>query len=115
MKKCLSMVFAVIMLLCLIPTTTVFASTVMTVDVEKIDLHVAGAKPDLSAQLGNTGSKVGFYVSYQATKALTAIGKVDLTVVKPVVGKTPTFAKVDTTQYFSEKYGTVSNCSNGVT
>ena len=63
MKKCLSMVFAVIMLLCLIPTTTVFASTVMTVDVEKIDLPVAGAKPDLSAQLGNTGSKVGFYVS----------------------------------------------------
>lgn len=115
MKKCLSMVFAVIMLLCLIPTTTVFASTVMTVDVEKIDLPVAGAKPDLSAQLGNIGSKVGFYVSYQATKALTAIGKVDLTVVKPVVGKTPTFAKVDTTQYFSEKYGTVSNCSNGVT
>ena len=45
----------------------------------------------------------------------TAISKVDLNVVKPVVGKTPTFAKVDTTQYFSEKYGTVSNCSNGVT
>ena len=45
----------------------------------------------------------------------TVIKKVDLNVVKPVVGKTPTFAKVDTTQYFSEKYGTVSNCSNGVT
>ncbi|MDD6478725.1 MAG: hypothetical protein PUF48_02785 [Oscillospiraceae bacterium] len=44
-----------------------------------------------------------------------AISKVDLTVVKPVIGKTPTFAKVDTTQYVSEKYGTVSNCSNGVT
>ena len=61
------------------------------------------------------GTKVCFYTSYQATKPLTAIDKVDLTVVKPVVGKTPTFAKVDTTQYFSEKYGTVSNCSNGVT
>ena len=45
----------------------------------------------------------------------TAINKVDLNVVRPVIGKTPTFAKVDTTQYFSEKYGSVSNCSNGVT
>ena len=61
------------------------------------------------------GTKVCFYTAYQATKPLTAIDKVDLTVVKPVVGKTPTFAKVDTTQYFSEKYGTVSNCFNGVT
>ena len=61
------------------------------------------------------GTKVCFYKAYQATKPLTAIDKVDLTVVKPVVGKTPTFAKVDTDQYFSEKYGTVSNCSNGVT
>ena len=61
------------------------------------------------------GTKVCFYTAYQATKPLTAIDKVDLTVVKPVVGKTPTFAKVDTDQYFSEKYGTVSNCSNGVT
>ena len=50
-----------------------------------------------------------------AAFAAQTIDKVDLTVVKPVVGKTPTFAKVDTTQYFSEKYGTVSNCSNGVT
>ena len=61
------------------------------------------------------GTKVCFYTAYQATTPLTAIDKVDLTVVKPVVGKTPTFAKVDTDQYFSEKYGTVSNCSNGVT
>ena len=60
-------------------------------------------------------TKVSIYKAYQATKAPTAISRIDLTVVKPVVGKTPTFAKVDTTQYFSEKYGTVSNCSNGVT
>ena len=186
MKKCLSMVFAVIMLLCLIPTTTVFASTVMTVEIKNIDLPVAGSKPDFSADLGDltdvmkitkvewieyddgwdwqkdmtandtfkegywyvvyayietepghnfsdsvsgtinkinakmdgnatqaNGKKVGFYVAYQATKA--PIGKVDLKVVKPVIGKTPTFAKVETAQYFSEKYGTVSNCSNGVT
>ena len=186
MKKCLSMVLAVIMLLCLIPTTTVFASTVMMVEIKNIDLPVAGSKPDFSAELGDltdvikiikvewteyddgwewqkdmtandtfkegywyvpfvylgtepghnfdssvtgtinnktalisgnsvqeNGTKVCFYTAYQATKA--PIGKVDLTVVKPVVGKTPTFAKVDATQYFSEKYGTVSNCSNGVT
>lgn len=49
----------------------------------------------------------------QTPKAL--ISSVDLTVVKPVIGKTPTFAKVDTSKYFSEKYGAVSNCSNGVT
>lgn len=188
MKKCLSMVLVVIMLLCLIPTTAVFASTVITVDIGDIALPVAGNTPDLSATLGNTdgthkitlvewseydegwewqkdmnaddtfkegywyvvyvhlettsgntfgnsvigtinnetaqisgnsvqanGTKVCFYTSYQATKPLTAIDKVDLTVVKPVVGKTPTFAKVDTKQYFSEKYGTVSNCFNGVT
>ena len=188
MKKCLSMVLVVIMLLCLIPTTAVFASTVITVDIGDIALPVAGNTPDLSATLGNTdgthkitlvewseydegwewqkdmnaddtfkegywyvvyvhlettsgntfgnsvigtinnetahisgnsvqanGTKVCFYTSYQATKPLTAIDKVDLTVVKPVVGQTPTFAKVDTTQYFSEKYGTVSNCFNGVT
>ena len=54
-------------------------------------------------------------VPADAQKPLTAIEKVDLTVVKPVVGKTPTFAKVDTDRYFSEKYGTVSNCFNGVT
>lgn len=184
MKKCLSMVLTLIMLLCIIPTTTVFASTVMTVEIKNIDLPVVGSKPDLSAELGNlsdvikitkvewseydadwewqkdmtandtfkegywyvlhvyletnpghnfgnsvtgtinstnarmvdnTGSKVGFYVSYQAAKRLTVINNVDLTVVKPVIGKTPTFAKVDTAQYVSEKYGTVSNCSNGVT
>lgn len=45
----------------------------------------------------------------------TAISKIELNVVKPVIGKYPTFAKVDTTQYVSEKYGSVSNCSNGVT
>ena len=45
MKKCISMVLAAIMLLYLIPTT-VFASTIMMVDVENIDLPVAGAKPD---------------------------------------------------------------------
>ena len=61
------------------------------------------------------GSVVVSAVLTSTADTKTAISKVDLNVVKPVVGKTPTFAKVDTTQYFSEKYGTVSNCSNGVT
>lgn len=188
MKKCLSMILAIVVLLCLMPTTEVFASLVMMVDIDEIDLPVAGNKPDLSATLGNdhgtykitriewveydegwefqrdmtendtfiegywytvfvtlettsgntfgnsvagtinnenanmsgssvhnNGTKVCFYTAYQATRVLTEITNVDLTVVMPVVGKTPTFAKVDTDQYFSEKYGTVSNCSNGVT
>lgn len=61
------------------------------------------------------GSVVVSAVLTSTADTKTAISKVDLNVVRPVVGKTPTFAKVDTTQYFSEKYGTVSNCSNGVT
>ncbi len=188
MKKFLSLVLTVIMLLCLMPTTLVFAASVTMVEAVNIELPVAEEKPDFSADLPNwsnahkiTGvewveydegwewekdmsandtfkegywyvvyvhfettsgnifsetinpyinnetakvsgpavqanrTKVSIYKAYQATKAPTAISKVDLNVVKPVVGKTPTFAKVDTTQYFSEKYGTVSNCSNGVT
>ena len=188
MKKLLSMLLVAIMLLCLMPTTSVFAASVTMVDAVNIELPVAEEKPDFSADLPNwsdahkiTGvewveydegwewekdmsandtfkegywyvvyvhfettsgnkfsetinphinnetaqisgpavqanrTKVSIYKAYQATKATTAISKVDLNVVKPVVGKTPTFAKVDTTQYFSEKYGTVSNCSNGVT
>ncbi len=188
MKKFLSLALTVIMLLCLMPTTSVFAASVTMVDAVNIELPVAEEKPDFSADLPNwsdahkiTGvewveydegwewekdmsandtfkegywyvvyvhfettsgnnfsetinphinnetakvsgpavqanrTKVSIYKAYQATKAPTAISKVDLNVVKPVVGKTPTFAKVDTTQYFSEKYGTVSNCSNGVT
>ena len=188
MKKLLSMLLVAIMLLCLMPTTSVFAASVTMVDAVNIELPVAEEKPDFSADLPNwsdahkiTGvewveydegwewekdmsandtfkegywyvvyvhfettsgnkfsetinphinnetaqisgpavqanrTKVSIYKAYQATKATTAISKVDLNVVKPVVGKTPTFAKVDTAQYFSEKYGTVSNCTNGVT
>jgi len=188
MKKFLSLALTVIMLLCLMPTTSVFAASVTLVEAVNIELPVAGEKPDFSADLPNWSNahkiadvewveydegwewekdmsandtfkegywyvvyvhfeatsgnrfsetinpfindetakisgpavqanrtKVSIYKAYQATKAPTAISKVDLNVVKPVAGKTPTFAKVDTTQYFSEKYGTVSNCSNGVT
>ena len=77
-------------------------------------INNTNAKKDGNATQAN-GTKVGFYVSYQPAKKLTVINNVDLTVVKPVIGKTPTFAKVDTAQYVSEKHGTVSNCSNGVT
>lgn len=81
-----------------------------------VSCYINDAKANISGNsVQANGTKVTCYTSYQATKVQTAISKVDLTVVKPVVGKTPTFAKVDTTQFVSEKYGTVSNCSNGVT
>ena len=60
-----------------------------------------------------TSTKVSFYISYQCTD--TAITNVALTVVKPAVGKTPTFAKVNTTQYESKNTDPkLSNQANGV-
>lgn len=187
MKKCLSMMLAAIMLLCLIPTTTVFAAkemflSISSVKVSGVTTPVVGEKPSLNAvseetgkytvakvfwaeydkdfewvkdmgtgdafregyyyfvfinletksayTFGNSmtqtingksankytpsdgGTKVQIYTHFESEKR---IDKVELNVVKPVVGKTPTFAKIDTAQYVSEKYGTVSNCSNGVT
>ena len=53
MKKFLSLVLTVIMLLCLMPTTLVFAASVTMVDAVNIELPVAGEKPDFSADLPN--------------------------------------------------------------
>ena len=74
----------------------------MTVDVEKIDLPVAGAKPDLSAQLGNTEARLvlRFLSGNQGTDRYR---KVDITVVKPVVGKLLPLPKVDYNTVFSVK------------
>ena len=58
----------------------------------------------------NDNKKVQIYTNFAAKKA---INKVDLNVVKPVIGKTPTFAKVDTTEYCSVNSG-ASNMTNGV-
>ena len=83
---------------------------------ETINPHINNETATISGPAVQANrTKVSIYKAYQATKAPTIISKVDLNVVKPVVGKYPTFAKVDTTQYVSEKYGSVSNCSNGVT
>lgn len=57
------------------------------------------------------GKKVQVYTHFESKKA---ISKVDLSVVKPVVGKTPTFAKVDTKEYYSDKVSGISNMTNGV-
>lgn len=60
-----------------------------------------------------TSEKASFYFAFQCTD--TAITKVELTVVSPAVGKTPTFAKVDTTQYESKNNDPkLSNQTNGV-
>ena len=56
MKKCLSMALMLIMLLCLMPTTSVFAASVTIVDAENIELPVAEEKPDFSADLPNWSS-----------------------------------------------------------
>ena len=77
--------------------------------------YINGQQVELiSSNAGKTEVVVGL-TDLLATDKKTAVSRIDLTVVKPVVGKTPTFAKVDTTQYVSEKYGTISNCTNGVT
>lgn len=54
--------------------------------------------------------KVQIYTNFAAKKA---IDKAELKVVMPVIGKTPTFAKVDTTEYYSVNNG-ASNMTNGV-
>ena len=60
-----------------------------------------------------TASKAGFYISFQCTD--TAITNVELTVVNPAVGKTPTFARVNTTQYESKNNDPkLTNQTNGV-
>ena len=60
MKKCLSMMLAAIMLLCLIPTTTVFAAkemflSISSVKVSGVTTPVVGEKPSLNAVSEETG------------------------------------------------------------
>lgn len=186
MKKCLSMALAIIMLLCLIPTTTVFAAKenfliLSNVSISGVTTPVVGETPVFNATSDETGkysvSKVtwaeydldfdhikdmgsndkfreGYYyfvfVTLEAKGAYTfgnnmsqtinqksankytpsdggkkvqvythfeslkPISKVEFNVVMPVIGKTPTFAKVDTAEYYSVNLSGVSNMTNGV-
>lgn len=186
MKKCLSLVLTVIMILCLIPTTTVFAAkenflTLSNVSISGVTTPVVGETPVFNAASDETGkysvSKVtwaeydldfdhikdmgandkfreGYYyfvfVTLEAKGAYTfgnnmsqtinqksankytpsdggkkvqvythfeslkPISKVEFNVVMPVIGKTPTFAKVDTAEYYSVNLSGVSNMTNGV-
>ena len=57
------------------------------------------------------GKKVQVYTHFESLKP---ISKVEFNVVMPVIGKTPTFAKVDTAEYYSVTLSGVSNMTNGV-
>lgn len=59
----------------------------------------------------DNNKKVQIYTHFKAKKA---IKKVELSIVSPVIGKTPTFAKVNTTEYESKNTSGVSNQANGV-
>lgn len=82
--------------------------------------HINGDEAKLNgAQPTNNNTKLSFYKAYQCSdtnkEQRTLIKNVDLTVVKPVIGKTPTFGKVDTAQYYSKNYGQpIPNQHNGV-
>ncbi len=89
-----------------------FSSTVIGY-INKEEAKLNGAQPT------DNNTKVSFYKAYQCSNAnkeqRTLIKNIDLTVVNPVIGKTPTFAKVDTAQYYSRNYGQpISNQHNGV-
>ena len=186
MKKFLSLVLTVIMILCLMPTASVFAAKenfliLSNVSISGVTTPVVGETPVFNATSDETGkysvSKVtwaeydldfdhikdmgandkfreGYYyfvfVTLEAKGAYTfgnnmsqtinqksankytpsdggkkvqvythfeslkPISKVEFNVVMPVIGKTPTFAKVDTAEYYSVNLSGVSNMTNGV-
>lgn len=89
-----------------------FSSTVIGY-INEEEAKLNGAQPT------DNNTKVSFYKAYQCSnnnkEQRTLIKNIDLTVVKPVIGKTPTFAKVDTAQYYSKNYGQpIPNQHNGV-
>lgn len=59
------------------------------------------------------GKTFQFYYSFPLCKK--NIERVDLTIVNPVIGKTPTFARINTEEYESKNTSGVSNQTNGVT
>ena len=62
-----------------------------------------------------SGDKKSFTIYTSFTDCKKPIDKVELTIVNPVAGKTPTFAKVNTTSYESVNSAhNISNQSNGV-
>ena len=59
------------------------------------------------------GERAEFFVQYDPCKK--NIDKVELTIITPVVGKTPTFAKAEGEGYVSQNIGGITNQANGVT
>lgn len=91
---------------------TEYSSTVIGY-INKKECKIAGGKPSAN------NTKVVLYEAYQCSDAnkeqRTLVDQIDLTVVKPVVGKTPTFARIDTAQYVSENsHYPIPNQHNGV-
>ncbi|MBQ4036730.1 MAG: hypothetical protein IJC84_01230 [Clostridia bacterium] len=71
-------------------------------------LNINGVKANLSGSVTQSnGAKAVGYISYQGAKGdnrKNPISSVELSVVNPVAGKTPTFAKVDTEKYYSTNH-----------
>ena len=59
------------------------------------------------------GERAEFFLQYDLCKK--NIDKVELTIVLPVVGKTPTFARAEGEGYVSQNIGGITNETNGVT
>lgn len=78
---------------------------------DNITAIVNGAQANKYAPRDN-GKTVQIYYCFDLCKK--NIARVDLTIVNPVVGKTPTFAKVNTDEYESKNKSGISNQTNGV-
>ena len=76
-----------------------------------ITATVNGAQANKYAPRDN-GKTIQIYYCFPLCKK--NIARVDLTIVNPVVGKTPTFAKVNTDEYESKNKSGISNQTNGV-
>jgi len=75
-------------------------------------LEVNGEKATFF-EIYDSGERAEFFFQYDP--CMKNIDKVELTVVLPVVGKTPTFAKAEGEGYISQNIGGISNQTNGVT
>lgn len=78
---------------------------------DNITATVNGAQANKYAPRDN-GKTIQIYYCFALCKK--NIARVDLTIVNPVVGKTPTFAKVNTDEYESKNKSGISNQTNGV-
>ena len=69
--------------------------------------------PGIIWKVAEDGETAEIFYTYGPAKK--NIEKVEITMVPPVVGKTPTFGKVDAQGYMSENTGGITNQTNGIT